>query len=100
MRKLLLIMAIVLSFGALTAPSALAKPPEGTIPVPPPPGPGDTTPPTITINTPKDGATYNTGRYFYADYSCADEKGGSGLKSCDGTVANDTPGPVANGSSI
>jgi hypothetical protein len=50
--------------------------------------PADTTPPTITITTPAAGATYVLNQAVNANYSCADEVGGSGLASCVGTVAN------------
>jgi hypothetical protein len=46
----------------------------------------DSTPPAIQIVTPQDGATYRQGTTVLADYSCADEAGGSGLASCTGTV--------------
>ena len=48
----------------------------------------DATPPTVTLRTPPDGATYAVGQEVLADYECADESGGSGLESCVGTVAN------------
>lgn len=46
--------------------------------------------PTITITTPANNAVYILNEEVYADYSCQDEAGGSGLKpnSCVGTVAN------------
>jgi hypothetical protein len=50
--------------------------------------PADTTPPTITLTTPADGATYLLNEVVHADYSCEDEEGGSGLASCEGTVAH------------
>jgi hypothetical protein len=50
--------------------------------------PADTAAPTITITTPGDGATYFLNQVVNADYSCADEVGGSGLKSCVGPVAS------------
>src|SRR5215213_422076 len=50
--------------------------------------PADSTKPTISITTPANGATYAPGQAVAASYSCADEAGGSGLKSCVGTVAN------------
>ena len=46
----------------------------------------DRTKPTIDLDTPADGAVYDRGSVVNADYSCADEAGGSGLKSCVGTV--------------
>lgn len=50
----------------------------------------DTTPPTITITTPADGADYTLNQAVNANFSCEDPAGGSGLASCDGTVANGT----------
>ena len=47
----------------------------------------DQTKPTITLTAPAAG-TYELGQQVLADYSCADEPGGSGLESCDGSVAN------------
>jgi hypothetical protein len=55
---------------------------------PPPP---ETTPPTVTITSPSDGATYQQGKTVNARYSCQDEPGGSGLKSCRGTVPSGEP---------
>ncbi len=52
------------------------------------PPPADTTKPTITLTTPAEGATYSFYQVVNASYSCQDEAGGSGLKSCQGTVAN------------
>jgi hypothetical protein len=48
----------------------------------------DRTAPTITLTTPASGAVYGLGEQVAADYSCADEAGGSGLASCSGAVAN------------
>ncbi len=48
----------------------------------------DRTPPAITLSSPTDGAIYSRGQSVLAAYSCADQTGGSGLASCDGTVAN------------
>ena len=45
----------------------------------------DTTPPTISIASPVDGAQFTLGQLVTADYACAD--GGSGLASCAGPVA-------------
>lgn len=45
----------------------------------------DDTAPVITLATPPDGATYVLNEDVRADYSCADEPGGSGLKSCSGS---------------
>ena len=52
---------------------------------------GDLIAPTITINTPADGATYLLRQAVTADYACQDEAGGSGLASCVGTVPNGSP---------
>jgi hypothetical protein len=49
-------------------------------------GGGDTTPPTVTISKPADGATYKLGKVVNAQYKCVDK--GSGIASCVGTVAN------------
>jgi hypothetical protein len=60
--------------------------------------PADTTPPTVDLRSPADGAVANVGDPVVVDFSCADE-GGSELASCDGTVPDgsllDTsaPGP-------
>jgi hypothetical protein len=70
------------------APNAASSPVTGSIRayvflVTPP----DTTPPTIIITTPANGAQYLLGQAVNADYACQDEAGGSGLASCVGTVA-------------
>ncbi|HEX6654138.1 MAG TPA: PxKF domain-containing protein [Thermoleophilaceae bacterium] len=44
--------------------------------------------PVITLNSPTDGAVYGFGDSVLADYSCADQPGGSGLATCTGTVPN------------
>jgi hypothetical protein len=46
----------------------------------------DTTKPTITLNSPTDGATYTQGQNVIAAYSCADDKSSSADLSCSGTV--------------
>jgi hypothetical protein len=51
----------------------------------------DITAPTITLNTPPDNATYIKNDVVNADYSCADEDGGSGLASCVGDVPSGDP---------
>jgi hypothetical protein len=51
----------------------------------------DATAPSITINTPMDGATYTLGQVVNANYGCQDETGGSGISSCIGTAANGSP---------
>jgi hypothetical protein len=48
----------------------------------------DSTPPTIDLRTPFDGAEYLLDEDVAADYGCTDEPGGSGLVSCVGTVAD------------
>jgi pre-peptidase len=47
----------------------------------------DETSPTVSVTTPAEGATYELGAQVLADYACADEANGSGLDSCDGSVA-------------
>lgn len=51
----------------------------------------DTSAPTISLTSPPNGTTYKVKSTVNAAYSCADETGGSGLKSCAGTVANGSP---------
>jgi hypothetical protein len=48
----------------------------------------DETKPTISVTTPAAGATYELGAQVLADYACADEPNGSGLETCDGSVAD------------
>lgn len=56
------------------------------------PEPGDdVTPPTVTLITPADGAVFALNEAVAADYFCEDEAGGSGLASCEGTVAAGEP---------
>ena len=50
--------------------------------------PPENTKPSITLTTPADGATYSLNQAVNANYSCQDEAGGSGIESCQGTVAN------------
>ncbi len=47
--------------------------------------------PTVTVTSPMDGATFAEGAVIPADYTCADEPTGSGLRSCVGTVADGAP---------
>jgi TolB protein len=61
-------------------------------PVFPDPEPIDSTDPTIAITSPADGSHHLLGSSLTADYSCADETGGSGLATC--------AGPVADGASL
>jgi probable HAF family extracellular repeat protein len=49
----------------------------------------DTTPPTITITSPAANATYQLNASVGASYACVDS--GSGVASCQGTVANGSP---------
>ena len=46
----------------------------------------DTTPPTIALSSPADGATYTLGQQVPASFSC-DDHGGSGLNGCKGDLA-------------
>ena len=48
----------------------------------------DRTRPTIALTTPAAGGVYALGEQVSADYSCADEAGGSGIATCAGTVAD------------
>src|SRR4029079_6322289 len=50
----------------------------------------DRTPPSIEITTPPTGAVYTQAATVAADYSCADQPGGSGLLSCSGDLAAGT----------
>lgn len=52
---------------------------------------GDRTEPTVEIVTPSDGAAFARNQAVNADFSCADEPGGSGLATCEGTVDDGTP---------
>jgi len=51
----------------------------------------DRTPPVINLSSPADGAVYTLGQKVAASYSCEDQAGGSGLASCDGSVADGAP---------
>jgi putative metal-binding protein len=46
----------------------------------------DNAPPSISINSPGDGATFTQGDLIAADFSCADDQFGTGIKSCSGPV--------------
>jgi hypothetical protein len=48
----------------------------------------DRSAPTITLTSPADGAVYTLGESVLAHYSCVDEPNGSGLASCQGSVAD------------
>jgi hypothetical protein len=56
-----------------------------------PGGPQDSTPPTIALTTPADGAVYMLNQAVTADYACQEEAGGAGLASCVGDVAAGAP---------
>src|SRR5436305_7267054 len=83
------------SFASVLGPGRNFTPswgPTSAAPAPPPPAP-DTTPPTITLTKPTSTGTdrvdtYTVGQIVLADYACVDEAGGSGLRHCQGTVAN------------
>jgi hypothetical protein len=51
----------------------------------------DTRAPGIDLRSPLEGGIYARGSAVVADFSCADEGGGSGLASCVGTVADGAP---------
>jgi hypothetical protein len=48
----------------------------------------DSTPPTVDLRAPADGARVKQGARVVVDFSCEDEAGGSGLASCVGTTAD------------
>jgi hypothetical protein len=48
----------------------------------------DSTPPTVDLRAPADGARVKQGARVVVDFSCEDEPGGSGLASCVGTTAD------------
>jgi Ca2+-binding RTX toxin-like protein len=54
--------------------------------------PVDLTPPTVTLTTPAEGATYRVGQVVTAAYTCADE-GGSGVVFCGHAVSGPSTGP-------
>jgi len=54
----------------------------------PKPVPSDTTKPTITINSPAEGASYKLGESVTADYSCSDDTSSGSDLSCTGSVPN------------
>jgi hypothetical protein len=104
-RPLVIMMAVVVGFGAFTAPSALAQQPEGTAAKPGPgpgPGPTDSTAPTITINAPAQGDTYNKSDTpsVKTDFSCSDPDGPADVKLCQGYVDNDSANPQGSGASL
>jgi DNA-binding beta-propeller fold protein YncE len=52
--------------------------------------PSDTTKPTITVNSPTEGATYELGETITADYSCSDDTSSGSDLTCEGSVPNDS----------
>ncbi|WP_040337214.1 PxKF domain-containing protein [Candidatus Blastococcus massiliensis] len=54
----------------------------------------DVTPPTITLDSPGAGASFDRRQVVEADYACTDEPGGSGLATCAGTVPDGAPVPT------
>jgi hypothetical protein len=62
---------------------------------------GDTTAPTITVSSPTNGTAYTYGQAVPVTFACADESGGSGVRSCTGTVtAGGTSRTVTTGASV
>jgi hypothetical protein len=55
------------------------------------PSTADRSAPQITLTTPAQGAVYSVGERVAADYSCADEAGGSALAQCFGSYHAGTP---------
>ncbi len=53
--------------------------------------PADTTDPTVDLRTPAQGAVYARNQAVAADFSCADEVGGSGIDTCVGTAPDGSP---------
>lgn len=51
----------------------------------------DTAKPVVAVNAPVGGSRYDVGEAVTADYGCSDPSPGSGLASCDGTVAAGEP---------
>ena len=51
----------------------------------------DNAPPSIAITTPADGATFAQGQRVTASFACSDDQFGTGIASCNGTVANGAP---------
>jgi Tol biopolymer transport system component len=71
---------------ALTSGSANYTPAWGPAAPAPPPPPGDTTPPTITITSPAEGATYPLGATAGVFFACRDGDGPDTGTRCDGNV--------------
>jgi len=74
-RAAFVLAAAALIVAVLGSGSALTEPP-------------DTTNPTIDLATPRSGAIYPQTKQVTADYTCADEEGGSGIATCTGTVSS------------
>lgn len=53
--------------------------------------PPDVTNPTVDLRTPPDRTIYAQNQAATADYTCADEAGGSGIATCVGTVGDGSP---------
>ena len=51
----------------------------------------DNAPPSISVTTPADGATFTQGQRVDAAYSCADDANGTGIARCAGPVASGQP---------
>ena len=51
----------------------------------------DRTAPTIDLRTPPEGAVYARGEQVLADFDCADEAGGSGIHTCQGSAPDGSP---------
>jgi hypothetical protein len=51
----------------------------------------DITAPTVSLNTPSDGANYEVGDKVTVDFACSDGAGGSGIQYCSATQPNATP---------
>jgi hypothetical protein len=60
----------------------------------------DVTAPTINAVSPGASTAYEQGATILADYSCADEPGGSGLASCTGTVPSGQPIDTSGGAHL
>jgi TolB protein len=79
------------TLAALTSGAANYTPawgPAAATPPPPPPPPGaDVTPPTISISSPAEGATYLLGDTAGVSFSCRDDRDGpNAVTRCDATV--------------
>jgi hypothetical protein len=79
--------------GVLTVGLVLAVLPAGSAMAQSP----DTTPPTIAIVTPEDGASYEQGLQVTASFSCADEVALAATAPCEATAAGS---PIASGTAI